>query len=47
MDILILFNTFTNDILSLKIFNIPIYVYLITLTLISIVFLAIKNMSNK
>lgn len=47
MELLTLFINFMNDILSFEIFNIPIYIYLITLTIVSIVFQIIKNMADK
>lgn len=47
MELLTLFINFINDILSFEIFNIPIYIYLITLTLISLVFQIIKSMADK
>ena len=46
MTILNLFIDFVNNILNFKIFDVKLSTYLLTITLISFIFLIIKNMAN-
>lgn len=46
MDIFNLFINFINQILSFKIFDVKLSTYLLTITLISMVFLIIRNISS-
>ena len=46
MDILALFLNFVNDIFSFKILGIDLFTYLITITIITLIFSIIKSMSN-
>ena len=46
MDILVLFLNFVNDIFSFKILGIDLFTYLITITIITLIFSIIKSMSN-
>lgn len=46
MEIVILFIKFTEKILAFKILDIKLSTYLITITLVSFIFLIIKNIAN-
>ena len=46
MDILVLFLNFVNDIFSFKILGIDLFTYLITITIITLIFSILKAMSN-
>ena len=46
MDILVLFLNFVNDIFSFKILGIDLFTYLITITIITLIFSIIKTISN-
>ena len=46
MTILNLFIDFVNNILDFEIFDVKLSTYLLTITLISFIFLIIKNMTN-
>lgn len=46
MDIFNLFINFINQILSFKIFDVKLSTYLLTITLVSMIFLIIKNISS-